>query len=134
MLQQQIETGGSHNIIGAVAVELPNEQALIDYGFDSARMLARGARLIVMYPDRTVLYARNSLPVPEDDSEAQGIMFWNETREIVSPTNGRFLGSLLTAPLKFNTLGEVEKPWVRMVGIPDLPAPGEPYVFGLVEL
>lgn len=130
---------GSPRVIGAsFGASGPVEAAFFATAALLGRIVSPGAYVLILFSETqsAALYRRTRVEVPEDDDEAMaadGSTFFTFYREIVSPTNGRYLGSIVSVGAMFDpNTGIPESPWLRVVSIASLGAEGA--TFGLAEL
>lgn len=134
---QRFRNSNSPRVIGAViGAALPGtEEQFLAASEVPASLVSTGDKALVLYPnDTAVLYRRTPVEIPEDDSEPTGPYF-DFYREVVSPTNGKYLGSIVSVGAMFDpNTGIPTSPWIRVVGITSLGDGEETSTFGLLEL
>lgn len=132
----RFRNSGSPRVIGAVAgAPLETEEDFLAFSYIPAAIVSPGSMVLAMYSNGVAaLYRRTRVEIPEDDSEPTGPYF-DYYREIVSPTNGKYLGSIVSVGAMFDpNTGIPTSPWLRVVGVTSLGDGEDTATFGLLEL
>lgn len=130
-IQRVLEIGSPRVIGVALAGAVADEATFLSHAAFLARYIGAKAQILVIFPDSAVTYVRTDEPVAEDE-EIEHPPYFRAGREIVSPTNGKYVGSLVTAGLYIDSMGQSSADgFVRLVGVTEYD--GEEPVFGLVD-
>lgn len=127
-IERVLGLGNPRIIGGAIGGAYDDDEDFLSNFNPIGPSVARGVRAVCILPDGTVnLWYRTDAATLDDGD------LWRFDREIVSETNGTYLGSIVTIPM-FLHEGEPIGGWARMVGIASIDNEAQTSTFGLVPL